>query len=133
MFFLIGRFGHADRRHAAMKFFIYTFAASAPMLLGIISAITETGSTALGPDVAAVPASSQTLVFWLLAIGMLVKLPVWPLHTWLPDAHVEAPTAGSIMLAGVLLKMGGTGYSGSRCRSLRRRSRLQHRCSPPSA
>ncbi len=109
MFFLIGRFGHENRRHAAMKFFIYTFAASAPMLVGIISAIVATGTSALGPDVTAVPAASQTLVFWLLAIGMLVKLPVWPLHTWLPDAHVEAPTAGSIMLAGVLLKMGGYG------------------------
>jgi len=109
MFFLIGRFGHENRRHAAMKFFIYTFAASAPMLIGIISAIVTTGTSALGPDITAAPASSQTMVFWLLAIGMLVKLPVWPLHTWLPDAHVEAPTAGSIMLAGVLLKMGGYG------------------------
>jgi NADH-quinone oxidoreductase subunit M len=109
MFFLIGRFGHENRRHAATKFFIYTFAASAPMLVGIISAIVATGTSALGPEVAAAPAASQTLVFWLLAIGMLVKLPVWPLHTWLPDAHVEAPTAGSIMLAGVLLKMGGYG------------------------
>lgn len=109
MFFLIGRFGHENRRHAAMKFFIYTFAASAPMLVGIISAMVATGTSALGPDVTAAPAASQTLVFWLLAVGMLVKLPVWPLHTWLPDAHVEAPTAGSIMLAGVLLKMGGYG------------------------
>jgi len=109
MFFLIGRFGHENRRHAAMKFFIYTFAASAPMLIGIISSIVATGTSALGPDVAAAPVASQTLLFWLLAIGMLVKLPVWPLHTWLPDAHVEAPTAGSIMLAGVLLKMGGYG------------------------
>lgn len=109
MFFLIGRFGHENRRHAAMKFFLYTFAASAPMLVGIISAIVATGTSALGPDMPASPAATQPLVFWLLAIGMLVKLPVWPLHTWLPDAHVEAPTAGSIMLAGVLLKMGGYG------------------------
>jgi len=109
MFFLIGRFGHEGRRHAAMKFFIYTFAASAPMLAGVISAIVLTGSSALGPEALALPAESQRWIFWLLAIGMLVKLPVWPLHTWLPDAHVEAPTAGSIMLAGVLLKMGGYG------------------------
>jgi len=109
MFFLIGRFGHENRRHAAMKFFLYTFAASAPMLVGIISSIVATGTSVLGSGGAAVPAASQTLVFWLLAIGMLVKLPVWPLHAWLPDAHVEAPTAGSIMLAGVLLKMGGYG------------------------
>ncbi len=107
MYFLIGVWGHEDRRHAAMKFFLYTFAGSALMLVGLLVTITSLQTTAMSER--AVPATVQTLVFWLLAAGFLVKIPVFPLHTWLPDAHVEAPTAGSIMLAGVLLKMGGYG------------------------
>jgi NADH-quinone oxidoreductase subunit M len=106
MYFLIGVWGHENRRHAAMKFFVYTFAGSALMLVGLIVVILTQGTSM---PAAALPANLQTLVFWLLAAGFLVKVPVWPLHTWLPDAHVEAPTAGSIMLAGVLLKMGGYG------------------------
>jgi NADH-quinone oxidoreductase subunit M len=109
MFFLIGGWGHENRRHAAIKFFIYTFAGSVLMLAGIIIVISGTLSVVIGQPVAALPADMQMWLFWLLAIGMLVKIPVFPLHTWLPDAHVEAPTAGSIMLAGVLLKMGGYG------------------------
>jgi NADH-quinone oxidoreductase subunit M len=111
MYFLIGVWGHERRRHAAMKFFAYTFAGSALMLVGLLVAMFETGSIAMpsAASQAAIPSGVQTLVFWLLAAGFLVKIPVWPLHTWLPDAHVEAPTAGSIMLAGVLLKMGGYG------------------------
>jgi NADH-quinone oxidoreductase subunit M len=109
MFFLIGVWGHEGRRHAAMKFFLYTFLGSALMLVALLLIIFKGNAlliTAAGP---ALPKEMQTLVFWLLAAGFLVKIPVWPLHTWLPDAHVEAPTAGSIMLAGVLLKMGGYG------------------------
>jgi NADH-quinone oxidoreductase subunit M len=110
MFFLIGGWGHEDRRHAAMKFFIYTFTGSALMLVALLvvvfttggSSISQLGATALSP-------SLQPVVFWLLLAGFAVKVPIFPLHTWLPDAHVEAPTAGSIMLAGVLLKMGGYG------------------------
>ncbi|MGB4592776.1 MAG: NADH-quinone oxidoreductase subunit M [Coriobacteriia bacterium] len=109
MFFLIGRWGHENRRHAAMKFFLYTFAGSTLMLVGLLIAIANTGATVIGTDPSVLPAELQRLVFWLLAAGMLVKIPAFPLHTWLPDAHVEAPTAGSIMLAGVLLKMGGYG------------------------
>lgn len=110
MYFLIGVWGHEDRRHAAMKFFIYTFAGSALMLVGILIAIFTIGATSIDSLVAGrVALADPMLVFWLLAAGMLVKLPAFPLHTWLPDAHVEAPTAGSILLAGVLLKMGGYG------------------------
>jgi NADH-quinone oxidoreductase subunit M len=110
MFFLIGGWGHEDRRHAAMKFFIYTFAGSALMLVGLlvvvftsgIGSMSQIGSGVLSPSV-------RPVVFWLLLAGFAVKVPIVPFHTWLPDAHVEAPTAGSIMLAGVLLKMGGYG------------------------
>ncbi len=109
MFFLIGGWGHENRRHAALKFFLYTFLGSVLMLAGIIVAVMTVKSTAIGALGAAIGTDTQMWLFWLLAIGMLVKVPVFPLHTWLPDAHVEAPTAGSIMLAGVLLKMGGYG------------------------
>ncbi len=108
MFFLIARWGHEERRKAAMKFFLYTFAGSALMLAGIIVFWVNTQTTVLDGS-GVLPLAEQTLVFWLLAAGMLVKVPAIPLHTWLPDAHVQAPTAGSIMLAGVLLKMGGYG------------------------
>jgi len=109
MFFLIGVWGHENRRHAALKFFIYTFAGSALMLVGLLVALNATGSATMGDIVRPISGDVQIWLFWLLAAGMLVKIPAWPLHTWLPDAHVEAPTAGSIMLAGVLLKMGGYG------------------------
>jgi NADH-quinone oxidoreductase subunit M len=109
MFFLIGRWGHENRRHAAMKFFLYTFTGSALMLAGLVTAAVVGGSTAFAGLVGRIPAALQLPVLVLLLAGFLVKVPAWPLHTWLPDAHVEAPTAGSIMLAGVLLKMGGYG------------------------
>ncbi len=112
MYFLIGVWGHERRRHAATKFFIYTFAASALMLVGILMAWYATGTTYIpdmAADVTSISAGPSAAIFWLILIGLLVKIPVVPLHTWLPDAHVEAPTAGSILLAGVLLKMGAYG------------------------
>jgi NADH-quinone oxidoreductase subunit M len=110
MFFLIGGWGSSNRRHAAAKFLIYTFAAGAVMLVGIIAAGSMGASLNISQmDLSTIPPLYGTLMFWLLMVGFLVKLPVVPLHTWLPDAHTEAPTAGSIVLAGVMLKMGGYG------------------------
>jgi NADH-quinone oxidoreductase subunit M len=110
MFFLIGGWGHEGRRHAAMKFFVYTFAGSALMLIGLLLVGFTTGEMRISVlDAGLLDPSLRTVVFWLLLAGFAVKVPIFPLHTWLPDAHVEAPTAGSIMLAGVLLKMGGYG------------------------
>jgi NADH-quinone oxidoreductase subunit M len=111
MFFLIGGWGSSNRKHAATKFLIYTFAAGGVMLLGVIvTLIMSEGSTSISQiarDNTAITAPS--LVFWLFMVGFLVKIPAVPVHTWLPDAHTEAPTAGSIVLAGVMLKMGGYG------------------------
>ncbi len=109
MFFLIGVWGHENRKRAAIKFFLYTFVGSALMLVGLLMAVFSTGLTRITDLASVSDVFAARSMFWLLAIGMLVKIPVVPLHTWLPDAHVEAPTAGSIMLAGVLLKMGGYG------------------------
>lgn len=113
MYFLIGVWGHENRRHAATKFFVYTFAGSALMLVGFLLAALSPGVDIVVTPIPAiaghVPGAVQPLVLALVLAGMLVKVPAFPLHTWLPDAHVEAPTAGSIMLAGVLLKMGGYG------------------------
>lgn len=114
MFFLIGRWGYEGRRQAAVKFFLYTFAGSVFMLIGLLIAIMSLGAVTFTALAQAAGGSAgagfdQALVFALLGIGLLVKLPAVPFHTWLPDAHVQAPTAGSIMLAGILLKMGGYG------------------------
>ena len=111
MFFLIGGWGSSNRKHAAAKFLIYTFAAGGVMLLGVIVTLVMTGGSTSISEIAANNAqiTAPGLVFWLLMIGFLVKIPAVPFHTWLPDAHTEAPTAGSIILAGVMLKMGGYG------------------------
>jgi NADH-quinone oxidoreductase subunit M len=110
MFFLIGGWGHEGRRHAAMQFFIYTFAGSALMLVGLLLVGFTTGELRVSAlSAGMIDPSISTLIFWLLVAGFAVKVPIFPLHTWLPEAHVEAPTAGSVMLAGVLLKMGGYG------------------------
>ena len=99
MYFLIGGWGSSNRRHAATKYLLYTFAAGAVMLFGVILALQTQAPSANISDIArfsdSMPAAS--LVFWLFMVAFLVKLPVVPLHTWLPDAHTEAPTAGSIL------------------------------------
>jgi NADH-quinone oxidoreductase subunit M len=116
MAFLIGIWGHDRRIYAAVKFFIYTMFGSAFMLIGILWLYNLTGSLDL-PAIQAALATPQfhlserteMLLFLSFFIAFAIKVPLFPLHTWLPDAHVEAPTAGSIILAGVLLKMGTYG------------------------
>jgi NADH-quinone oxidoreductase subunit M len=112
MYFLIGIFGGENRIYAALKFFLYTFAGSVLMLLAILYIGWQAETFALPALVAGreVFAAGQILLFLAFALAFAIKVPVWPLHSWLPDAHVEAPTAGSVILAGVLLKMGAYGF-----------------------
>ncbi|MBN2044322.1 MAG: NADH-quinone oxidoreductase subunit M [Anaerolineales bacterium] len=112
MYFLIGIWGGADRMYAAIKFFLYTMAGSILMLLAILW-LGNTQGTFYVPDLIAkggIPADIQTWLFFAFAAAFAIKVPMWPLHSWLPDAHVQAPTAGSVILAGVLLKMGTYGF-----------------------
>ncbi|MFQ5943076.1 MAG: NADH-quinone oxidoreductase subunit M [Anaerolineales bacterium] len=112
MYFLIGVWGGERRMYAAVKFFLYTMAGSILMLLAIIWIGLDGGSFAV-PDLIeaqAIPANLQFWLFLAFAAAFAIKVPMWPLHSWLPDAHVEAPTAGSVILAGVLLKMGTYGF-----------------------
>ncbi|MCQ2056007.1 MAG: NADH-quinone oxidoreductase subunit M [archaeon] len=117
MFFMISWYGGPRRHYSAIKFFIYTHVASLIMLIGIfIMVFTAAGTNAIDFSFNAVHKGLagqdeifQTLVFGLMFFGFIVKMPIVPLHTWLPDAHVEAPTAGSVLLAGVMLKMGSYG------------------------
>src|SRR5262245_1064316 len=120
MYFLIGIWGGARRLYAAIKFFLYTLAGSVVMLLGILAlyfhsrklpGLEQTGTF----DVTrwlemGIPADLQFWCFLAFFLGFAIKVPMFPFHTWLPDAHVEAPTAGSVILAGVLLKMGTYGF-----------------------
>jgi NADH-quinone oxidoreductase subunit M len=126
MYFLINQWGGADRNYASFKFFIYTMAGSIGMLLAFQVIWMALG----GPDggtysiveiakrwptfdgtLFGLPASTiKQIAFWAFAIAFAIKVPIWPFHTWLPDAHTEAPTAGSMLLAGVLLKLGAFGF-----------------------
>ncbi len=122
MYFLINQWGSANRRYASLKFFLYTMAGSIGLLLSIQfiwSALgtysipqiagqwpTYTGHGVLGLSIDTV----KNITFWLFVIAFAIKVPIWPFHTWLPDAHTEAPTAGSMILAGVLLKLGAFGF-----------------------
>jgi NADH-quinone oxidoreductase subunit M len=111
MFLIIGVWGHGRRVYAAFKFFLYTLLGSVLMLLAILAIYFQTGTTdivtALNHNF---PPALQTWLWLAFFASFAVKVPMWPVHTWLPDAHVNAPTAGSVMLAGVLLKMGGYGF-----------------------
>lgn len=112
MYFLIGIWGGKDRVYAAIKFFLYTMAGSLLMLLGIIYMGT-TNETFLVPELISgrgAFANVQNILFIGFAIAFAIKVPVFPFHSWLPDAHTQAPTAGSVILAGVLLKMGTYGF-----------------------
>jgi NADH-quinone oxidoreductase subunit M len=122
MYFLINQWGSANRNYASLKFFIYTMAGSLGLLLAIqmLGVLFQTydivtlaerwsgleASTLLGLSTSTV----KTVTFWAFVIAFAIKVPVWPFHTWLPDAHTEAPTAGSMILAGVLLKLGAYGF-----------------------
>jgi NADH-quinone oxidoreductase subunit M len=114
MYFLISIWGTGRREYSSIKYVLYTLFGSAFMLAGIISLYFTTGSLSMVDIAEGGLGMVQTLmpaavIFWLLIIGFAIKLPVFPLHTWLPDAHTDAPTAGSVMLAGALIKMGGYG------------------------
>jgi NADH-quinone oxidoreductase subunit M len=112
MYFLIGIWGYERRVYAAVKFFLYTLAGSLLMLAGVLGLYFLGGRTF---DLArlienGVPAAAQGWLFGAFFASFAIKVPIWPFHTWLPDAHTEAPTAGSVLLAGVLLKMGAYGF-----------------------
>src|SRR5579883_1635991 len=119
MYFIIGIWGGPRKLYAAIKFFLYTLAGSVLMLLGILTLYFQHYSqfhfytfeiSELMKTNMAMNMPQQELVFWAFFIGFAIKVPMFPFHTWLPDAHVEAPTAGSVILAAVLLKMGTYGF-----------------------
>jgi len=120
LFFLIGIWGGPDRRYAAIKFFLYTFAGSVITLVGLVALVLTVSAAGLATPTSLSALSRWTMdhplatnvqlaLFLAISVGFMVKVPVFPLHTWLPLAHTEAPTAGSVILAGVLLKLGTYG------------------------
>ena len=113
MYFMIGVWGGDERRYAANKFFLYTLSGSLLWLVALLYLAGKAGGfnpTLMGQAASLLPFKAQCLLFVAFAVAFAIKVPLFPLHTWLPDAHVQAPTAGSVILAGVLLKLGGYGF-----------------------
>ena len=121
MYFLIGRWGGANREYASIKFFLYTLFGSIFMLLGFLAMYFRSDIPGVGHTFDMLQLQGfaagggfthgfQIVVFGAVALGLAVKVPMWPFHTWLPDAHTEAPTVGSVLLAGIMLKMGTYGF-----------------------
>ena len=113
MYFMIGVWGGDERRYAANKFFLYTLSGSLLWLVALLYLANKAGGfnpILMGQAATALPFGVQCWLFISFAVAFAIKVPLFPLHTWLPDAHVQAPTAGSVILAGVLLKLGGYGF-----------------------
>ena len=113
MYFMIGVWGGDERRYAANKFFLYTLSGSLLWLVALLYLANKAGGfnpALMGQAASLLPFGVQCWLFIAFAVAFAIKVPLFPLHTWLPDAHVQAPTAGSVILAGVLLKLGGYGF-----------------------
>ncbi len=112
MFVIIGIWGGANRVYAALKFFLYTFFGSVLMLVALLYLYNKSGGSFAITDwwKLPLPLHEQVLLFFGLLFAFAVKVPMWPVHTWLPDAHVEAPTGGSVVLAAIMLKLGAYGF-----------------------
>jgi NADH-quinone oxidoreductase subunit M len=113
MYFMIGVWGGDERRYAANKFFLYTLSGSLLWLVALLYLANKAGGfnpAVMAQAASALPFGVQSWLFIAFAVAFAIKVPLFPLHTWLPDAHVQAPTAGSVILAGVLLKLGGYGF-----------------------